>query len=354
MPYHTDRPAELVATLLLDRKFTCCPEPEWITCGKKPDFFCTGRADIWVEVKSFGQTPDQKQAERVFCWFESRREIDRPGARVNAAYASDVTEQDVKEAVSRVHRVLTRSDLCDYQRLLVTIPNKPDFATDIEFTAYSRGQKLLIVSAKDNAGCYGAPYLHWQIKDNDKVEVSENGNRCECTARELGLDGDDVKVGVLVEPWTHHELSLSGLIEIGDATIGWPDRCRLLSDANDAAKQLKNALKYKSAPTMIFFVSNNDTSESCQIRIQSLFSLLYGQHTLQWPSSNPDEACVIHGRDAFWRRDKNTSVSAGCYVSNGEQICVIHNRFAKYPSPEAFLGCPEFRGLENGKIARVR
>jgi len=263
-------------------------------------------------------------------------------------------EQDVKEAISRVRRVLKRSDLCDYQNLLVTIPNNPDFTTDIEFTVYRGEKKFLIVSARDKAGCYGAPYLRGEFDLADKVEVRENGSCRECTAKERGLDGEDVKLGVHVRPWNLHEISLSGWIEIGDAKVGWPDSERLCRDASDAAQKIKNALTYKCAPSIVFFVSENDTPASCKIRVSSLKAMLYGDPMCVWSSEKPDDSSVIHGQGAFWNKGKNTSVSAACYVNNGEAICLIHNPFAKHPFPERILSCPEYRGTENGKVVRVR
>jgi hypothetical protein len=108
MPLHEDSPAELARALLEQQGFECCPEPKWIQ-GKKPDFFCTGPADIWVEVKSLGQTPPQKKASELHSWFDRRRQIDRRGARISARYAPDVTEKDVKEAVIPTP---LRTDLC--------------------------------------------------------------------------------------------------------------------------------------------------------------------------------------------------------------------------------------------------
>lgn len=353
MPTEPDQAEQLVENLLYGLGFKCSPEPECITRGKRPDFFCTGPADVWVEVKSLGQTPSQTQAERVFFWFDNRRTIDHSGARLNAAYSPHITEQDVKEAVSRIKRVLARSDLRDYERLLVTIPNNPDFKTDIEFSIHTDGQKLLIVSAKDNSKCYGAPYLRRKISDHDKVEVREDGNRYECTTRQFGLHKEDVRLGVLVEPWKIHEIALSGWHEIGNAKAGWPDAERFRADANDAAKKIKNALKYKATPSIVFFVSDNDTPQSCMIRMRSLTSILYGVPTLVVSSENPDDDSVIHGKGAFWNK-KNTSVSAACYASNGAPQCVIHNPFAKYPFPEDLMNCPEYRGLENGTVVKVR
>jgi len=347
LPAHAEDSEKSVESLLKEHGLKCCPEPDWITEGKKPDFFCTGRAEIWVEVKSLGQTYSEKLDEQIYSWFEKRREIDRPGAEVSAAYAAnvkepDVTEQDVKEAISRVRRILNRSDLCDYQNLLLTIPKKPDFTTDIEFTVYRGEKKFLIVSARDKAGCYGAPYLRWEFDLEDKVEVRENGSCRECTAKDLGLDGEDVKLGVHVRPWNLHEISLSGWIEIGDAKVGLPDRERLLDDAKGAGKKIRNALKYKCAPSIVFFVSENDTPGSCAMRAGSLKAILYGVPRIVWSPEKPDDVFAFHGEDAFWQEKTNTSVSAACYLSNGNPVCVIHNPFAKYPFPEGLLDCPKY------------
>ena len=49
--------------------FSCEEEPDWITDGQKPDFFCTGLFELWVEVKTL------THEERVEQLAEAHQEI---------------------------------------------------------------------------------------------------------------------------------------------------------------------------------------------------------------------------------------------------------------------------------------
>ena len=305
-----------------------------------------------------GQTLPQKKASELHSWFGKRRQIDRPGAYINASYAPDVTEKDAKKAVNLILRLLERGDCITYKHLAVTIPHDPDYKSDMDFSLCVNNQAILIISSRSMGGCYGCPYFGTKLRIDAEhyVKVREAGLERNATAGELGLDGQDLRLAILVTPWAHHEISLCGSIEFGDAQIGWPDRDRLLHDAQNAAKKFKDALEYRTAPSLIFYVSEYDSPQSCTIRIESLKAMLYGIPTLLWQAEGPEnpKSSVIHGQGAFWANNKNTSVSAACYVSRSEPKCVLHNPWAKKSLPRGLIGCPEYQGLENGKIVRVR
>jgi hypothetical protein len=359
MPLHEDYPAELARAMLEQQGFKCCPEPNWIP-GKKPDFFCTGLTDIWVEVKSLAQTPSQRKDFELSSWFHKRSQIDRPGARVNVFYAPDanLTEKDVKEAVKRVLDLLKRGDYTTYQRLVVTVPCDPDYKKDIEFSIRINNQAILIISARSMAGRYGYPFIGTELRIGAEhlVKVRQAGLERNATARELGLDGQHLRLAVFVTPWEEHEISFSGSMELETPKIGWPDRERLLRDAQNAAKKFKDALRYRTAPSLILYVSEYDSPESCVIRIGSLAAMLYGMPTFVWSPEELENAMpsLIYGKGAFWANNKNRSVSAACYVSHRVPECLFHNPWAKEALPRGLLGCPEYKGLENGKIVRMQ
>jgi len=343
---------EMVKRLMERQGFTCVAEPQWIAEGMKPDFFCTGPAELWVEVKSFGQTRAEETCEHVWGWFKSPRRINGPGASISICYASDVTEQHVKEALKRVKRILRRHD--QYNSLWVIIPHDPDYTKDVELSLCERGQEHLILSAKSKSDRYGTPCPRLDIMPDEKIHVCESGVCKERRAEELGLDSEDVTLAVLVKPWKHDEISLSSSSEITGAKTGWPDSERLHRDAQNAANKFRNGMRYKHAPSILIWVVENDSKASQTVRIHSLMKVLYGDPTLVWRSSNPDAASVIHGKGAFWNRKKNTSVSAACYVSNSEAIRLIHNPFAKCPLPVGLIGCEEYLGQENGRVQHIR
>lgn len=353
--------SEKAVRKLLERlDFECCAEPDWIKAGKKPDFFCTcrTRTDIWAEVKSLGMTPDQKKAEDIWKWFDQPCNIDRPGAYLSAYYAPDVKKQDVKHLLKFVIDIIKRNDQDKFDFIFVIIPHDPVYGENIEFSIQKNNRRLLISSVKSRSHRYGAPYLHWKvgIGIDDVVDVLEAGRRRVCSAGELGLNSEDVKLACHVKAWPCHKVSLVEWARIGKASLGWPDANRILDDAKDAAKKIKNALKYKTAPSIIFLVSDNDSHESREFRAHSLKVVFFGMPTLAVSSSGSscENSSVIHGSGGFWNKQKNTSVSAVCYVSNGEAIFLIHNPFAKYPCPEGLLGCEEYRLSEDRKAQRVR
>jgi hypothetical protein len=187
--------------------------------------------------------------------------------------------------------------------LAVTIPSDPDYKKDIEFSLCINNQTILILSARSMVGRYGWPFIGTRLRIDAEhlVKVREAGLERNATALELSLDGQDLQLAVFVTPWNLHEISLSSSMELGNAQIEWPNRDRMLNDTQNAAKKFKDALEHRTAPSLVIYISEYDSPESCLVRIGSLAAMLYGMPTFVWSPEALENALpsLIYGKLAL-------------------------------------------------------
>src|SRR5262245_1275551 len=82
------------------RGFTCEPEPDGLGEGRRPDFWCHGPCDLWVEVKSLLIPAEEDRVGRLLSYLSRRAKPSIGRGRAFAYIAPEATEKDAKQALA--------------------------------------------------------------------------------------------------------------------------------------------------------------------------------------------------------------------------------------------------------------
>jgi hypothetical protein len=176
-----DPSAERAEAFLRTRGFTCEREPRWILEGKKPDFFCSGRMPLWVEVKTLSaRTPDRKRAD---LWRELQqrcRSILVPGDAF-AQVSERATSRDIKVAMTLTQILLAEYEKAEqlWRHAFVVIPRNPVYGRTARFTVEEVEGGVRIISCESRSGQYELPQALKPRSYEEPVSLIRDG---ECMA----------------------------------------------------------------------------------------------------------------------------------------------------------------------------
>ncbi len=126
---------ERAKTLLEKVGIKCEVEPEWIAEGQRPDFYCTGGAEFWCEVKTL------EPPEDFVLLGDANVELRRRTSNISLtgqgrAYVSDsLTHRDAKVIVPLLNRALSRFNKTDTpKRAVALIPSDPNYGEFVRFS----------------------------------------------------------------------------------------------------------------------------------------------------------------------------------------------------------------------------
>jgi len=322
-------------------------EPDWITEGQKPDFYCSGKLPFWCEVKDLERPEDSQRLSEAFRELRNRTSnLDLTGQ--GFAYIHEkFSHRDAKNVVHLLKRALKRFDDSDAPDAIVAlVPMNPNRHEYIRFAISTKTHGTVeFHSCIARTGTYGSPDgIYAEPYDQQITQRFSTGARKSISADGLVESGQTFLVAIVAQK--HPEtFSLMAAAPAGPVKrLRNPERIReVLSDAND---QFKNGLKYKRAPCLLaIFHEGLDVPDDAIIK-----SALYGNLKFSFPGGNPSQGKVILDKDGAWNPEKNRTTSAVLYVRNDSEPLIIHNSWADRPFPRGLFACKEISLQSDGSF----
>jgi hypothetical protein len=256
-------------------------EPDWIEEGRRADFYCSGAAEFWCEVKTLEPLEDTKQLGKALAKLRQRTaSISLPGQGV-AYLKGNLSDRDAKIVVALLDRGLRRFAEGDApERVVALIPNEPDYGKFVRFSfSTSEYQSVEFHSCVSRTEKYGTPNSMFPepFTQAMRLRLSPNGDEKDCYAHQVITRRDDFRVAVVAEPDADPFDLVLAMPAGGAKRLNNPERIReAVADANN---QLKNALQYKAAPCLlIVFHDGLDVPDEMIIK-----SALYGNLKYDFP-----------------------------------------------------------------------
>jgi hypothetical protein len=323
-------------------------EPDWIKEGRKADFYCSGAAEFWCEVKTLEPLEDFKQLGNALAKLRQRTANISLSGQGMAFLKDGLSDRDAKFVVALLKRGLSRFAGSDApERVVAFIPSQPDYSKFVRFSfSTDEYQSVEFHSCVSTTGKYGTPsgMFPEPFAQGIRLRFWPNGDAQEFPAHQVITRRDDFRVAIVAEPDD----------DLFDLTLAMPtggarrlsNPVRIREAVADANNQLKNALLYKSASCLlIVFHDGLDVPDEVIIK-----SALYGNLKFDFPPGNPAAGKFIADRDGAWNPDKNRSTSAVMYIRNNSEPIIVHNYWADRPFPHGVFSCKEIRAGADGKF----
>ncbi len=310
--------------------FSCEEEPEWVIQGQKPDFFCQGPLDLWIEVKTLGPEKRFEQLGDVHV------ELRRRAADINAvgsgfAWAKLPMEtRDAKQIMQLVDRELAKEGVnLATVKLIVMVPEEPIYSNFVRFSFETDERKTATISSVASAsGKYGWPGYLEPYSYRQDLELRYSDGRIETKPlREITTFDDNVRLAVELFP-SEKPFHILSTAPIGSAArVRTVERIReAVSDANS---QSKNGCNYKPSPSMVIIFHDDVLVAEDEMVVAAL----YGDLAYTARSDNFQDGRLVFTSNGVFAPKKNTTTSAMCYVRNNARPLIVYNLWASRPLP---------------------
>lgn len=337
---------EIARQLLLAAGFSLEAEPSWVTKGEKPDFFCTGPVELWVEVKAIGEP---ERFERLGANFDSLRDRAKSVSghgRAHAWVADDATERDLKAAISLAKDALRLREASSERpdRIGVVVPRKPVLGRRVKITVETDKQRQQLLCAASLDHRYGRPSSWGDLTLRSRARIEEDGRTREVDPFELDLEEDNFLVCLELERG-EKPFYISTCAPIGAANrLTTNETIRLA--AKKANSQFKNACKFRAAPCLLMVFEDGVFVQ----KVMAFASAFYGNLQYTASTKNFDDGRLGFGPDGFWRPNRNRTMSSAGLIRNDGQPVLIPNPWAELPLPDGVFGWEAVRIGEDGTI----
>jgi hypothetical protein len=203
----------------------------------------------------------------------------------------------------------------------------------IEFRLKTRKGTAFVVSTKSVSGHYGIPVGHMPCPGMDYVELTEAGKHIEpLDVCNLRTSAGTSRIALVITP-DSKPLRISAIMPVDDL-FSKSNREKIRELIGGARPQFKNALDYRDAPCLLvvwqdaFFASEP----------ADVASAVYGDWKVKFAPTRPELGVEhVYEGNAPFACDKNTTVSALCYIPAGGEPVTFHNFFAARKLP---MGLP--------------
>ena len=328
-------------------------EPDWITQGRKADFYCSTRPRFWCEVKTLGKLEDQHTLADALTELD-RRAAGMAGTPVRGqaiAYIDGrLTPGEAKTVMRLAKRAAARFAAGDAPDVVIAlIPKDANPFSFVRFSISTKDHKKVEFHCCASArGKYGTPNGLVPEPHDQKIRLRfSSGTEKTLPAHQVVKWSDDFHVAVVIYPHDKPLKVLTATFTGPGNRLKNPERIReAVSDANN---QLKNAVQYEPAPgVLLIFHDGLDVPDEVIIE-----SALYGDLKYTGRKGTPNQGKLVLDGDGAWNRDKNRTTGAVVYVRNNGEPIVIHNYWARRPLPAGIFKCKEIAARRNGKFEEV-
>lgn len=331
---------DIARQFLEKRGFSCEAEPDWIMRGeKKPDFFCSGPLDLWVEVKSLSEEEEDKHVKQISDYFRTQaNEVSGQGSGM-AYVAAKATTRDAKIALKLANDALSRPEAHSRAAVWIVIPAEPDYGRRISFSVSTRKGPIWLVSCKAKDERYGYPfYLKPDPWDQIVEVVSDDGPTYSKNLDSLA-DQKRYRLAVQIHP-DPKAFHITACFPSGPAKR-LTNVKRIRKDIGNSRSKLKNGIRYREAPGVVFVFQEGIFVPDDQV----IFSALFGDLTFVFPPGDLSAGHPAFGRNSVWGPKQSRTISAltyfRCFASGGLP-CTIHNPHALRPVPHGIFGGREW------------
>jgi hypothetical protein len=314
---------ELTETWLRELGFDPELEPDWITSGRKPDFFARGPADTWVEVKELG-LPDHEHAF-ADAWNDLRTRCE--GSKLTGSlYAFiDVNDQRAAKAafkhIERIHGEVT----ADGTNYVVMIPNDSAYGTNVRLEYESRdGNRTIQVGPASVSGQYQCfPSLEPKNWSAETTLRNSNGTVTTAKLHKLLLSRlpPPLVLRIFQSP---DKLSLSA----GHSAVRHnTSQSRIRRAVADCNGQIRNGQRFAAAPGIA--VIHQDFPDA--LGDEQLLAALFGDLTLEVIRDPPRMGRAFLSGNGVLTRTHNRGISAVRYVRRNSNSVLAVNPHAEIP-----------------------
>jgi hypothetical protein len=332
-------------TFLRSRGFDCEKEPTWVSEGKKPDFFCQGRASIWVEVKTLSATVHDKK--RAYQWDElqHRGAVVPAHGSAHALVSESATTKDIKVAIKLAQLLLAEFESKEHNwyRAFIVIPCNPVYDEVVRLNIVEEEGTVLMMSCESRSGRYELPFTLEPKSYEQPVSIIKNNRVLNpVLLHDLIEEGDPkIVLEIMLGP---DQFRIESFTPIG-SNSQMHNSQRLRDCVKYGNAQLRNGQKYRNAPSVLLVYQDDILVPSDVI----IVATLYGDLKWSFPMGNPNSGRFLYGMNGAFGPNKNRAVSALCMIRNNSPPFTIHN-FWGNPFPPGLLGGREVICNNDGRF----
>jgi hypothetical protein len=309
--------------------FNMEPEPSWLGEGEKPDFFCTGPADLWAEVKTIKESDRFQALARRADWLRDREKTIAESGKAFAWVDEEATEQHIKAAIALARDAMRELTAIPSNpgRVCAVVPHDADFSSRVRITLETKEGTELILAVRSRSGHYGRPQSAEHLTGRGGVTIEDTGgNRRTADPFELGMAEDDFAVGCEVERSAQH-FRFPGIMLTGPARkLTTVEKVR--NAAKKANSQFKSARRCRIAPCLLMVFQDG-------IFVQepwAFASAFYGDRVIEFGTGRR-----LFGLNGLWSATANRTTSAASLIRNNGAPMLIPNPWATVPIPAGVL-----------------
>lgn len=342
---------ERAEALLVQAKLQFEREPSWIKKGQRPDFFCSGTGDFWCEVKTLEPTDDFTQTANFHEELRNRTSDLKMSGKGIAYVGDSLTSGEAKILTELLKRALPRlGEPNGPQQVVAMVPNDANCQNFVRFTILAKdGLSAEFHTCVSTTGKYGCPF---QLSPKPPSQTTQmrfsSGEEKSALVTNVLKWSDDFRAAIVA--WSDDKpFSLIATTSTGMARkIRTPERIReVLADANG---QFRNAVSYRSAPTLLMlFHDGIDVPRDDEI----VKSALYGDLKYSFAPNDFENGKLILQGNGAWNAGKNRTTSAVMYVRNGGTPLIVHNHWARLQFPRNVFSYKEIIPNENGTFDTI-
>jgi hypothetical protein len=178
-------------------------EPNWITQGQKPDFYCKGPSNFWCEVKTLVRLPDDEERNRALTQLRNRTAgISSSGYGI-AYIRSALSPRDAKATSNLLKRAVPRLEASDAPQIAVAmIPGDAMPDKFVRFSLLTKDHGTVEFHCCESlSGKYGVPRDMMPEPPGQFTKLRfSSGSEKEPSAEDIVKPGEDFRVAVVVRP----------------------------------------------------------------------------------------------------------------------------------------------------------
>lgn len=219
------------------------PEPDWVTDGRRADFFCEGDSPCWVEVKTL--LPPRHHELMGRAWTDLRARCERVSGVTGDLYAvvgDTYDERAARWLLAAIEREARSSRLLD----VVSVASEPIYEVTARFWFRAEDGEVSQIAAKSRSQRYPLYPARDPVDWGERIEVTySDGTASVGLAYEVFEEPASASLAARIFRSTAR-LSLRGTL--GASAQENRSVWRVREVVASAGQQLRNCQRYQPAP----------------------------------------------------------------------------------------------------------
>lgn len=338
---------QIAAEYLTGRGFRCEPEPSWLGPGRRPDLFCQGSCDLWVEVKAPTGMGDIDHKFHIYDYLRTKADPSIGTGRGYAQITRAATTRDAKAILALTRQALRLPDAQATGEICVVLPTDPDGSSMVHFTVAVESGRVLFVCRRSKSGIYGYPLGVEPDPFIQDVLLNDGPSDTRLIPfHEVAVEGA-FRLGLRIFP-DSQPFHISGTTPAHAATRTRTDE-RIRATIKAANKQLKRALIVRDVPAVVFIYHDDLFVANDMVLISALFG--DRQYVFDPEDFHNGEFCF--GPNGAWTSGQHRTVSAVVYFANEGPPLTVHNPWALRKLRPGVIGGREYVPQDDGTLTLI-